>query len=224
MLSSFIVFVSEVRSSYKITAEYSPDFRRDLASSSPDRIWSKLTEPFARLRTIVLQRIFTAPRRWPALNAKNDLQSKTRHFALSSFINLFKTLQSISQSSSIVTIFLLGRGLVTVKLCFNNNNTSNPALPVRSVMLCYPPESFTTTGSSLSVLWMGFRRALHKRIATSQWRWRLLRAPFIKRSSFTRVSDDRWWPPSSSKPEISQHIFLLRWRNSLLKLNLNNNI
>ncbi len=154
MLSSFMLLVSEVRSSYKITAEYSPDFRRDLASSSPDRIWSKLTEPFARLRTIVLQRIFTAPRRWPALNAKNDLQSKSRHFALSSFINLFKTLQFISQSSSIVTIFLLWRGLVTAKWCVNNNNTSNSAFPVRSVMLCYPPESFTTTGGSLSVLWM----------------------------------------------------------------------
>lgn len=113
VLSSFTVSESGVLSSYSTAAEYIPERRRTRTSSSPARIWSRLsTEPLALRRTMVLQRALTAPRMCPALNARKERQSSSRHLALSSFRSRFSTVQSISYSSSIGTSFR------AVRLCF----------------------------------------------------------------------------------------------------------
>lgn len=113
VLSSFTVSESGVLSSYSTAAEYIPERRRTRTSSSPARIWSRLsTEPFALRRTMVLQRALTAPRMCPALKARKERQSSSRHLALSSFRSRFSTVQSISHSSSIGTSFR------AVRLCF----------------------------------------------------------------------------------------------------------
>lgn len=108
VLSSFTVSESGVLSSYSTTAEYIPERSRPRTSSSPASIWSRLnTEPFALRRTMVLQRAFTAPRMCPALKARKERQSSSRHLALSSFRSRFSTVQSISHSSSIARRFRL---------------------------------------------------------------------------------------------------------------------
>ncbi|TNN86301.1 hypothetical protein EYF80_003386 [Liparis tanakae] len=113
VLSSFTVSASGVLSSYRTTAEYSPERRRPRTSSSPARIWSRLsTEPLALRRTMVLQRALTAPRMCPALKARKERQSSSRHLALSSLRKRFTTGQSISPRSSIARRFgLFHRGL-----------------------------------------------------------------------------------------------------------------
>lgn len=128
VLSSFTVSESGVLSSYSTTAEYMPERRRLRTSSSPASTCSRLnTEPLALRRTIVLQRALTAPRMCPALKARNERQSNSRHLALSSFRSRFSNGQSISHSSSIARSFQAVRAgftdslisFISVSLCLH---------------------------------------------------------------------------------------------------------
>lgn len=133
VLSSFTVSESGVLSSYSTTAEYIPERRRSRTSSSPASIWSRLsTEPLALRRTIVLQRALTAPRMCPALKARKERQSSSRHLALSSFNNRFTTGQSISRRSPIARRILSCVGRLHCRL--------SPRFGSRTVCPHHPPK------------------------------------------------------------------------------------
>lgn len=142
VLSSFTVSESGVLSSYSTAAEYIPERRRPRTSSSPASIWSRLsTEPLALRRTMVLQRALTAPRMCPALKARKERQSSSRHLALSSLRIRFSTGQSISPRSSIARrVRLRVRASLTLisSLCLHRPPNLRVLRWIHSASLLYP--------------------------------------------------------------------------------------